>query len=305
MKKIICCLGLLQLFIAAHAQQMDTLTEAKVLIKNRSFQQAVLLLDEYVKHHTEDTLAYELNGDSYVEIGLFSQAEQRYSHALIFCKNNRALVRKRAIVFFLLREYRSAKPEWQSICKKEPNNKQNWYYLGLVQSKLSNNKEALVALNKAVLLDGLFVEALMLRAEINLKEQRYKEALFDVDTALKLLQFSEDLFINRGLALLGLKRYPEATQMFERVIKRNGQNVHAWFGLGNVQYNTKDFEQAITTFTKAITLSPNFELAYFKRGMALMEMARTEEGCKDLLKSASHGYADAIFYVQKYCSGVK
>jgi tetratricopeptide (TPR) repeat protein len=306
MKKLASFMSIILLTLAGlKAQQTDTVLQAKELIKVRNFQQAVLLLDEYLKGKAEDTLVYEMCGDAYVELNLYNQAAQRYSKALIYCKNNSPLVRKRAISYFLLQEYRSAKPEWQAVCKTDPNQKQNWYYLGLVQAKLANDKEALKALNKALELDGNFIEARMARAELNLRGQRYKEVLVDIDTALKVLQYTEDLFVNRGLALLGLKRYPEAVQMFERVLKKNEQNVHAWFGLGNVHYNTKNFEQAIAAFDKAIQLKPNFELAYFKRGMAKMEIKQTQEGCKDLLKSASFGYADAIYYVQKYCNGVK
>ncbi|TAE86480.1 MAG: hypothetical protein EAY81_05465 [Bacteroidetes bacterium] len=305
MRAVIHSIFLLGLLGVANAQDTTVLFNAKQFINKRDFQHAVILLDEYIKNHQEDTLAQEWSGDAYVGLSLYQQAEQHYSQAMLYCKSNHQLIRKHAIVLFLLNEYRAAKEQWQLVCKNDPDNKQNWYYLALVYSKTREHKKAVQALNKALLLDAIYIEARILRADINLKEQQYKEVLVDVDTALKIVQYTDELFINRGLALFGLKRYQEASQMFERVIKRNEKNVHAWFGLANVQYSTKLFDEAIVTLSKAITLSPTFELAYFKRGMAQLEVMKTEEGCKDLLKSASLGYADAIYYVQKYCNGVK
>ncbi len=288
--------------INLNAFGQDTLAITNQLFAQNNFTQTAILLDEYTKSHPNDAIAFELCGDAYYEMNLYTNAVQNYSQAILLVKNNGALQKKRALALFLNNDFKAALYDWEWVCRKLPNDKNNWYYLGITQQQTANLKPAIVSLTEAIKLDSMFVEALQARANLYLKTQQYQLALFDIDSALKITQFSEQQFINRGLALLGLKKYTEAAQMFERVIKRNEKNVHAWFGLGNVYQNSHKYVKAIDAYDVCVALRPDFELAYFKRGLSKLEINKAEQGCEDIMQSLKLGYTDAMVYLKKFCN---
>ncbi len=288
--------------INLNAFGQDTLALSKQVFEQNNYTQTIILLDEYTKHHTNDSAAFELCGDAYFEMNLYTNAAHNFSKAIAIVKSNGLLQKKRALALFLNGDYKASLYDWEFVCRKLPNDKNNWYYLGITQQQTTNYNQAIVSLTEAIKLDSVFVEALQARANLFLKTQQYQLALYDIDSALKITQFIEQQFINRGLALLGLKKYKDAEQMFERVIKRNEKNVHAWFGLGNAYQNSYNYAKAIDAYDVCVALRPDFELAYFKRGLSKLEINKAEQGCEDIMQSLKLGYTDAMVYLKKFCN---
>lgn len=291
----------LVLTVNSKAQAQDTLAWCNDLIKQKNFAKAAVVLDDYIKSHPEDTVSLELCGDAYYELSLFHDASLRYTNALFITKRNKRIYRKRALSYYYAKEYKSARYEWEEVCSMLPQDQFNWYYLGITYQQIENFQDGIDALSQAIKIDSSFVLALQARANLYLKTQQYFQALSDIDSSLKLTQYNEQQFINRGLALIGLKRFKEAEKVYERVIHRSEKNVHAWFGLGNVYQSSRNYAKAIDAYDVCIALRPDFELAYFKRGLSKLEINQQERGCDDLQAALNLGYLDALTYLKKFC----
>jgi tetratricopeptide (TPR) repeat protein len=285
----------------AHAQAQDTLSVCNNLYAQKNYTKVVVLLDDYVKSHHEDTVALELCGDAYYEMSLFGNAAQRYTEALYITKRNKRIYKKRALSYYYANEFKSARHEWEDVCRMLPDDKTHWYYLGLTHQQIGNYQDGIYALSQAIKIDSAFVLALQARGNLHLKMQQYYLALGDIDSSLKITQYNEPQFINRGLALIGLKRFKEAEKIYERIIQRNEKNVHAWFGLGNVYQSSRNYAKAIDAYDICIALRPDFELAYFKRGLSKLEINQQERGCEDLQEALNLGYVEALMYLKKFC----
>ncbi len=284
-----------------HVQAQDTLSICSNLYAQKIYAKVAVLLDDYVKSHPQDSVALELCGDAYYEMNLFGNAAQRYSEALFITKHNKRIYKKRALSYYYANEFKSARYEWEDVCRMLPDDKTHWYYLGLTYQQIGNYQDGIDALSQAIKIDSTFVLALQARGNLYLKTQQYYLALGDIDSSLKITQYYEPQFINRGLALIGLKRFKEAEQIYERIIQRNGKNVHAWFGLGNVYQSSRNYAKAIDAYEVCIALRPDFELAYFKRGLSKLEINQQERGCEDLQEALNLGYEEALMYLKKFC----
>ena len=291
----------LWLVFQVNLNAQDTIAWCIDLVAHKNFAKAVVLLDDYTTNHLEDTVSLELCGDAYYELSLYHDAAFRYSKALVISKRNQRIYKKRALSYYYASEYKSARYEWEDVCSMQPQDQTNWYYLGITYQQIGNFQEGINALTKAIKIDSLFVLALQARANLYLKTQQYFQALADIDSSLKLTQYNEQQFINRGLALIGLKRFKEAEKIYERVIERNEKNVHAWFGLGNVYQGSRNYAKAIDAFDVCVALRPDFELAFFKRGLSKLEINQQERGCEDLQQALNLGYVDALIYLKKFC----
>lgn len=299
MKRLLLLCWSISLF-SAYAQ--DTLTLAHNFYKSEQFERTVVLLDDYIASHPSDTAALSMAGNAYYQMGLYQIAAQRYTRAIQAGIKNQDIKTDRARCYFFMEEYKAARLEWQVICQQQPDSSNNWYFFALSCQFGGDYNDAIKHLTKALAINSDFIQARKARGNLYLKTQKYQQALYDIDSALMLTQYDEGLFLNRGLSLIGLKRYKEAENTFKRIIEHDEKNQHAWFGLGNMYYAAKDFTKAIDAFDVAIALNPLFELAYFKRGLSHLELRQQEKGCQDLMKSLELGYSDAITYLKKFCN---
>ncbi len=292
-------LGCLILFSVAVKAQ-DTLALAKQLIEQQKLNEAVVLLDEFNNNHTDST-ALILSGETYYMLNFYEVAAARYTNVIQLYPTHFYALKKRAMSYYMASLFKQAQPDWERVCKFQPNDKYNWYFLALVNQQLVNEYEAIKCWSQAIKQDSLFVDALTARGILYLKTKQYKFALADIDSAIKITQFNEVLFSHRALALLGLKRYKEAEMMYERLLKQNEKNYHAWFGLGNVYFGATNYSKALDAFDVCLALNPNFEIGYFKRALTRLELNQDQKACPDLLKAHELGYPDALFYIKKYC----
>ncbi len=83
---------------------------------------------------------------------------------------------------------------------------------------------------------------------------------------------SEDLQIlmEAGYLLLGMFRYKEAQELFEGVTVLAPGSEVPWVALGNVHCVQGKFDQAITTYRKALEVEPKSAFAHAYLGEALL-----------------------------------
>jgi tetratricopeptide (TPR) repeat protein len=290
------CLFLLSFAVKAQ----DTLTISKQLISEHKLNEAVVLLDEYNNHHTDST-ALILTGDTYYLLNFYEVAANRYTELLLLHPTHFYTLKKRAMSYYMASLFKQAHTEWTKVCRLQPDDKYNWYFLALINQQLGDDKGAIKSWSGVIKQDTFFVDALTARSILYLKTRQYRLALSDIDSAIKISQFNELLFSHRALALLGLKRYKEAEMMYERLLKYNEKNYHAWFGLGNVYFGATHYAKAIDAYDVCLAINPNFEIGYFKRALTQLELNQEQKACPDLLKAHELGYPDALFYLKKYC----
>ena len=301
MSKFIYLIVFYLVLVSIKSKAQDTLKSCNDLFVQKNHAKIVVLLDDYVKSHQQDTIALELCGDAYYEMNLFGNAAQHYTENLLLTKGNQRIYKKRALCYYYAKEYKAARYEWEDVCRMLPDDKTNWYYLGLTYQQIGHYQDGINALTQALNIDSVFVLALQARGNLYLKTQQYYLALGDIDSSLKITQYNEQQFINRGLALIGLKRFKDAEKIYERIIQRNEKNVHAWFGLGNVYHLSLNYAKAIDAFDVCVALRPDFELAYFKRGLSKLEINQQDRGCADLQEALNLGYTEALIFLKKFC----
>ncbi len=100
---------------------------------------------------------------------------------------------------------------------------------------------------------------------------------------------SEDLQIlmEAGYLLLGMFRYKESQELFEGVTVLAPNSEVPWVALGNVHCVQGKFDQAITTYRKALEVEPKSAFAHAYLGEALLFKGERDKA-KGSLSEASH-----------------
>lgn len=112
----------------------------------------------------------------------------------------------------------------------------------------------------------------------------WDDAVRKVDASAPL---AERAFHNRGFALLGMRKYPEALADFNRAIEINPLDADAWLGRGVLQTRTGNHAAGIAGITRAIELDPNYAEAYAKRCFVKMLQDRPQDAVIDCEKAVS------------------
>lgn len=123
----------------------------------------------------------------------------------------------------------------------------------------------------------------------------YEEAAKHFTSAIGENPNRAEYYIDYGMALIGLKRYDEAIEEFDRIIIDKkialvlGNNKRALRGKGIAYFNMLNYREAIKQFEDALNISVlsdmNMDILYYK-GKALM--------CSGLYKEAAETYTEII-----------
>lgn len=285
----------------------DTLQLVMQYEKSNETAKAITLSEQYIQSHPADEQANMILGNIFLSKALYERAIDCYS--VVLAKNARHAEALKGRAFCLLSkgDYKQSRLDWIDFCRIDTGNADGWFFLASTEHRMGKYREAMEDYTHSLRIKKSAI-CLQERANLYLKMNKYKKAMQDIDTALMYNQHSPELFLIRGMALIGLKKYQESIDMFNRVQRLDKNNPHACYSRGRAYHQLKQYEKAEADFTEAIRLKPDFELAYFNRAISRMEQGRMHDPvsvCDDFMKAASYGYGDAIYYLKKYCDAGK
>lgn len=110
-----------------------------------------------------------------------------------------------------------------------------------------------------------------------------KEALSDRD------------WVNKGVALATLEKYPDAVGCYDRALEINPGQAMAWCNKGNVFLKLKKYEDAIGCYNTSLTQDPGNFLAWTNKGAALADLGNYQDaiGCYEKALIINPGYFEA------------
>ncbi len=135
------------------------------------------------------------------------------------------------------------------------------------------------------------VNALMGRGAAHLSLGDWAAALADFDRSVQLSPRDLDARYNRGVAKLGIGDKNGAATDFSTVIQGDPNDAGAHLMRGRARVGVRD-PLALTDFSRAIALSPEWGQAWFERGRQLDRMGRTEDANVDFRRAFELGYQD-------------
>ena len=133
---------------------------------------------------------------------------------------------------------------------------------------------------------------------------KFSDALSDLNKAIELE--SENYRYHRSYQLRGKVKFEKgdyngAISDYTKAIEINPNYVDAYFNRGISKAELKDYSGAISDYNKAIELDPNDATAYNNRAASKYFANDLKGACEDAKKSASLGY-DASKLIQDFCN---
>jgi tetratricopeptide (TPR) repeat protein/S1-C subfamily serine protease len=200
---------------------------------------------------------------------------------------------------YRLGKYTDAVKAFDRAIKLRPNLPDAYYGEGLALWGEGNSIAALVSFDRAIALTpsgnkssyylwryyGAFLRNL----------QRYPEAFVAISQAVRLEPQDITLLNEKAVILMELKRFSEAINIYNEIIKREEKN-WAYSNRGNVKYQLGDKKGAILDYDKAISINPQSAFPYANRGNVKYQLGDKKGAILDYDKAISINFLFANGY---------
>ena len=99
----------------------------------------------------------------------------------------------------------------------------------------------------------------------------HKDMFIEAENAfrksLSIIPDRDSTLTNLSVTLFKLKKYSESVEISKHLLNINDSNYEAWLNLGNALQELKQYDQALASYDKAISLKPNYADAYWNKSL--------------------------------------
>jgi tetratricopeptide (TPR) repeat protein len=125
------------------------------------------------------------------------------------------------------------------------------------------------------------------RATESFYDERYEDALRDIEKAIRLQPDDARVWYNKGVVLAELGRYMEALNANEKALHLKPNDFEALHNKGAVLERLERYGEALAVYDDALHLNPEIADTWFNKGVALGKMGRQEEALLAYEKAVS------------------
>lgn len=208
---------------------------------------------------------------------------------------------KRAVSYYYIEgKEDQALADVDAFIKKFPYVPQSHILRALIYRTKDDAEKQLEDLNIALDFQPSNPGLLKWRAGLLLDSKEFEKAKRDAEGAI-LFQDDPEAEAYLAFAHYNLNHPDSALIAINKAIDLDYSYVPAYLYAGSFCLQEEEFDLALKYLNLGLRVDPESPAAWFYKGVTLVEMDRTDEGCRCLNKAFYLGYDDASGYLQQYC----
>jgi tetratricopeptide (TPR) repeat protein len=187
-----------------------------------------------------------------------------------------------------------------------------YYHRATVYSQMNQYSPALNDLSSAIRHNPDYVEAYFDRANINFLNGKFKETLADCEKGLAIEPASPYFYVLRAMTCELLGRYKEAISDCTAALKDFTDDAQSQVMLYSIRGRAfgllKEYDKAVSDFSRLVRLIPENVNGYYYRGLVLAGKGELNKALADFrkaleLKPGNPEIADSLFQAEQELSG--
>lgn len=191
-----------------------------------------------------------------------------------------------------------------TLAKLIADDKLNESYLRLLgKAQLAAGNYAGASVTFTILFDLGLTDAYLLisRAESFRKTGETDKALRDLSRFLDLYPENMEAIRLAGKIEAESGDNLKALEYFSKNLKLYPNDPECYIDRANSLFISKSWEPAISDYSMALDIQPGNSDAWLNKGVALLSIGKTDDGCHDFRKALSLGNKKATPYISRYC----
>jgi tetratricopeptide (TPR) repeat protein len=250
---------------------------------------------------------WETEADTLMKHQDFAGAASLYSRIIDQCKfkekKEYRFVYKRAVCYYSGDHFDSALVDVNRFVPEFPENSQALILRALIYRQKGDVDNQLSDLQKAIDLRGPSTQLIRWRGSLLVEKSEFKAAKKDLEE-VKLIQDDAELETNLGYIYYSLGSLDSALICVNKAIVLDVNYSPSYLYAGSFCLQEENFDLALKYLNLALRIEPTNRSALFYKGVALVELEKTDEGCRCLRKAFDAGEEDASGYLKQYCFDV-
>ncbi|MCS6918010.1 MAG: tetratricopeptide repeat protein [Chitinophagales bacterium] len=262
----------------------------------RAFQDLsmAIALDSSALHY------YDAMAELALKTGAAQAAVKAYQQLLQRNPSDKQAVIKLSKVYYLQKDYTHSLLQLARAEELDPSDAEIWFIRGLNLKEMQDTVRAIAAFQKAVSLKPEFYDAYIQLGLLHSTRPSSLAALY-YDNAIRLDSTSTEAYYNKGkffqdraLRAFDARRFDEAHQDFEQakaiyrqLISISPQYEPAYFNLGFIYAKQDSLDKAYRMFDLAIKMNPAYAEAYYYRGLMALQKGNRQQAEADFRQCIS------------------
>jgi tetratricopeptide (TPR) repeat protein len=240
--------------------------QARVLLENKKYSQALFIIDEIIARDTKDSEAYFLQSKIAFNLQDYKKANYAIEKAL---------------------DLNTLKTEYyrQKVCSN---------------LKLGNYTIALETVNKLIRKDLYNINSFILKLEVLLANDMFNESSVLSNSLLQLIPENKEVLIANGKSLYKTGDYLGALKSTNHLLEV--EKSKKGFELrGDIYMATSTYKYAEYDYSMSLDINPYNGDVYAKKGFARYKHGNQKGACSDWEKAIRYGSYQAVKYKEQYC----
>ncbi len=237
---------------------------------------------------------YALAAELYSKIISESKLKERADFKVLY---------KRAICFYRTEELEKALTDLTRFIPEFPEDPKPRILRALVYQQKGDSENQLLDLQKAIELRGPIPELLRWRGKLLSEKGEFQSAKKDLLVVASLMDDAE-VETNLGFVYYSLEQPDSALGCLNKAIVLDVNFPTSYLYAGTFCLEDENYELALSYLNLALRVDPGNHAALFYKGVSLVELNKTDEGCRCLRKAFAAGEDEAADYLKEFCYDV-
>lgn len=248
--------------------------------------------------------AWETEADTLFNRQDFEEASALYTRIIETTKlQDKATypsVYKRAVCLYSLGKFEEALADLDVFIPAFPDMYRAKLLRAFVYRELGDEKRQMIDLNDVLAAQPGNPDLLKMRASLYIQQKEFQKAKEDLMIA-KSIQTDSETEVYLGVTYYNLGNLDSALYSLNRAIEQDATYLPTYLYAGSFCLQEELYDLGLKYLNLALRLEPKNTSALFYKGIALVELKKTEQGCSCLAKAFYSGEDDAAGYLEQYC----
>ncbi len=246
----------------------------------------------------------EAKADTLMEQRQFEKAIDLYSSVIktsgLKEKSDYRPVYKRAIAYYYSENFDLSLKDLDMFIAQYPQVSQAHILRAFIFGQIGEQEKQVESIDRAFELQPDNLELVKWRGSIQIQRGEYAKAKSDLLMVRSVMDDAE-LETNLALAYYSMEQADSAFQCINKSIELEPAYEPAYLYAGSFSLELEQYQRGIEYLDLALLLNSENSNAWLYKGMALIQLKRTDEGCRLLTKAFNAGEDDAADYLKEYC----
>jgi len=237
----------------------------------------------------------------YLSAGKKNDAQQTAEELLKEYPSENVAIYAGALVDFSFERYKNVISAMSKLVLTEKGNPDYLELLAKSQMAAGNPAGASITYTKMIDSEILDAKLYLRRAECYYRTGEYNKSMKDIEYFLDIYPSSREGLKMAGHTAVAMGDNLKGISFFSRNIELNPNDPECFTDRANSFFSAKSWALAEKDYGMALDLKPDLPDVWLNKGIALVNLARTEDACFDFRRAYELGNKQASSWIGRYC----